>query len=288
MLVSGVVHQKIKAPYDHLKSLTVFYWRPSFWKSVASFWSPLSLGRGWRLDEKWCHPKLILQRDSPTFQDFSRLVKCDSPRFVFVSDINSNVYDCMLFEYMMYMYIYIVYTVYFIQIFHIGEICVLLRFWSAMISAWSARLTYQTGWRRLASSTSVRHLSRKKTHRNRQTAKTTIDPQQHPSQENLKQNTWRCRWVEISKEWRNTLFFRGGGGFKPCFSEPGWGKGERLVVHATRLGDWLMKPLEQREKWQQNQQEKDGFLSEVHVFFFWVPGLQNSGFCMGNPVVDGV
>ena len=86
MLVSGVVHQTLKALYDHVKSMTVFYWRPSFWKSVASFWSPLSLGRGWRLDEKWCHPKLILQRDSPTFQVFSRLVKYDSSRFVFVSE----------------------------------------------------------------------------------------------------------------------------------------------------------------------------------------------------------
>ena len=123
MLVSGVVHQKIKAPYDHLKSLTVFYWRPSFWKSVASFWSPLSLGRGWRLDEKWCHPKLILQRDSPTFQDFSRLVKCDSPRFVFVSDINSNVYDCMLFEYMMYMYIYSIYCLLYTDFPHWWNMC---------------------------------------------------------------------------------------------------------------------------------------------------------------------
>lgn len=220
-----------------------FYWSPSFWKSVASFWLPLSLGRGWRLDKKWCHPKLILQRDSPT-------VKCDSPRFVFVLDINSNVYDCMLFEYMMYIYILYIY-IYLLLYIDFPDWWNYMFYWDFEVlwSRFGARLTYRTGWRRVASSTSVRHLSRKKIieivkRRRQQLTRNNIPPKKISNKTHEGAHELR-----FHKNDETPFFFGRGEGsnmFKPCFPEPGWGKGERLVVHATRLGDWLMKPLEQR------------------------------------------
>ena len=99
------------------------------------------------------------------------------------------IYDCMLFEYMMYIYIlYILFTLHrfsrlvkyvcFIEIlkcYDLGLVCTL----DLPDRVKEECLVYiRQTFKQIPIS-----------HRNRQTAKTTIDPQQHPSQENLKQNT---------------------------------------------------------------------------------------------------